>query len=100
MGAPETPVDAGTLYDRYLADCLAGKAESPAVFCERHGMSDATLFARLEALYAVVARPGTAPAPGPPRLQAEQGLPAERVGEFRLLRHLDKGGMGLVFLAE
>lgn len=42
----------------------------------------------------------TAPAPSDrPRVEAEAGLPFEKLGDFRLIRRLGEGGMGVVYLA-
>jgi len=85
------------LYDRYLEDCLAGRAEPPDAFCARHPEA-AGLRKQIEALYRLV---DDSRAAEPEPAQADGGgLPFERLGEFRLIRPLAKGGMGALFLAE
>ena len=80
------------LYDTYLDACLAGTADEPAAFAARHGVDDPDFVAQLQALYDEARRAGTArSAVGP--------LPFEQLGEFRLVRPLDAGGMGLLFEA-
>jgi len=85
------------IYDRYLEDCLAGRAEPPDAFCARHPEA-AGLRKQIEALYRLV-DDSRAAEPEPARADGG-GLPFERLGEFRLIRPLAKGGMGALFLAE
>ncbi len=85
------------LYDRYLEDCLAGRAEPPDAFCERHPGA-AGLRKQIEALYRLVS--DSHAAEPEPAAAGHGGLPFERLGEFRLIRPLAKGGMGSLFLAE
>ena len=85
----DTPLPAEEeLYDRYLDACLSGKVEDPARYCTQHGGSD-ELLARLAPVHGMV-QP----------TEASADLPSERLGEFRLIRRIDSGGMGTVFLAE
>ncbi len=85
------------LYDLYLDACLGGAAEPPDAFCARHPEGGEELRRRIEALYRLV-DDGKAASPEP--RAADRGLPFERLGEFRLLRPLEQGGMGSVYLAE
>ncbi len=87
-------------FDEYLESALRGEAEDVGAFCARHGDSSGELRKRLEAFLSVltVGR-GEAPLPGP-RPSPAAGLPFERLDDFRLLRRLGEGGMGVVFLAE
>src|SRR6185295_11907576 len=95
------------LFDAYLDAALnGGDAPDPDHFLSgQPGASDA-LKDRLAGLRRAAARAKTARAAGAiPRADAasrmvEPGLPFERLGEFRLLRRLDEGGMGSVYLAE
>ena len=55
---------------------------------------------RLSALYEELVRRRPLVGEGLDRRTADPALPFERLGPFRLLRQLDQGGMGTVFLAE
>lgn len=90
---------AESLYDRYLDAALEGRADDPETFLASHPSADATLRARIEALHRVV-RDEDPGCEAHPAIPAADGLPFERLGEFRLLRRLDEGGMGTVYLAE
>jgi len=79
-----------TLYDAYLDACDRGDPEPPEVFLARHPDASAALRASIDALYKGLRE----------QAAAAEEVPFQRLGEFRLLKPLDAGGMGNVFLAE
>jgi tRNA A-37 threonylcarbamoyl transferase component Bud32 len=85
------------LYDAYLDACLEGRAMPPDAFCAEHPDGGPALRRRIEALHRMLDEPRAAL---PAAAAAEPGLPFERLGEFRLIRPLDRGGMGVLYLAE
>jgi tRNA A-37 threonylcarbamoyl transferase component Bud32 len=85
------------LYDLYLDACLDGRAMPPDVFCAEHPDGGPALRRRIEALHRMLLDPRAA---APTAAAAEPGLPFERLGEFRVIRRLDRGGMGVLYLAE
>ncbi|MHC4819169.1 MAG: protein kinase domain-containing protein, partial [Planctomycetota bacterium] len=97
--------DEEELYDLYLDACAKGDAVEPAEFCARHGLGDDLppwlLGLHRMMLDAAIDSPPSDDTRAPrPVLRAEEGLPFERLGEFRLLRRIGHGGMGAVYLAE
>ncbi|MHC4339990.1 MAG: bifunctional serine/threonine-protein kinase/formylglycine-generating enzyme family protein [Planctomycetota bacterium] len=83
------------LYDAYLNSCLEGVVREPESFFRDHPGADSKLRDRVETLFRFLCEDaGAAPR------AAEEGLPFERLGEFRLLQPLDAGGMGTIYLAE
>ena len=93
-----TPGDEeGDLLDAYMDAALGGRPPAPGEFLAgREGVSP-EVRARIEEIHRIAAarRPATAAEAVP----AEPGLPFERLGDFRLLRALASGGMGVVYEA-
>src|SRR5262245_36734573 len=78
--------DEESAFDAYLDRALHGAAPEPGAFAA--GASGA-LRTALERIYKHARGP-----------QTDGELPFERLGDYRLIRRLGGGGMGLVFLAE
>ncbi|HVS09464.1 MAG TPA: bifunctional serine/threonine-protein kinase/formylglycine-generating enzyme family protein [Planctomycetota bacterium] len=77
-------------FDEYLERALGGAAPDPVDFARARGGASPSLLERLARIHRRSARaPWDA-----------GSLPFERLGEFRLVRRLGGGGMGLVFEAE
>lgn len=86
------------LYDAFLDALLAGEAPNPKEFLNQAGVQDFKLADKLQGLLeASRILPATALAPDE---DSVDGLPYQRLGEFRLLSRLGSGGMGAVYLAE
>ncbi len=102
---PERPplgADDEDLFDEYLDAALRGEATDPEAFCRERGEVPGALKSWIEGVHRLLSSDAPSP-PGrtvAPALPAEEGLPYEHLGEFRLLRRLGEGAMGVVYLAE
>ncbi|MCI0588487.1 MAG: bifunctional serine/threonine-protein kinase/formylglycine-generating enzyme family protein [Planctomycetes bacterium] len=96
-GAP-TPDERA--YAEYLDAILRGATEDLDAFLGRHPLVSEALRSRLEALQRMLAGDGDPAATGSVPVPAAGDLPFERIGDFRLIRRLGQGGMGVVYLAE
>src|SRR5689334_8255403 len=89
--------DDDAILDLYLDARLSGADGDPAAFLARHPNVSPEMRARIEAIHAAAK---DAPAPvTAPAAPLPDGRPFERLGDFRLVRRLDEGGMGSVYLA-
>ncbi len=85
------PIDESQLYDAYLDAAMQGEAENPSAYLRRHGVEDASLLDSLKAAQQLV---------DDGRLLEQETIADQRLGDYRLVKRLGKGGMGIVFLAE
>jgi serine/threonine protein kinase/Tfp pilus assembly protein PilF len=84
--------------EEYMAALEAGTAPDRDAFLARHGPLAATLAVCLDGLEMVrAASPGLRPPDGEPAQAPEAH---GRLGDFRLLREVGRGGMGVVYEAE
>jgi len=84
-GERERPLSEDALFDAYLEACRTGSAEEPGAFFARHPQVGSEVRASIEALWAETGARGR--------------IARERIGDCEILRQLDRGGMGLVYLA-
>lgn len=82
-------------FDEYVAAASRGEVPDVDDFCRRHNDTSGRLRRRIEGLRWMLRDDG-APEDGG---ADDDALPFERLGEFKLVRKLGAGGMGLVFLA-
>ncbi len=70
---------------------MDGEVEEPSAYLNRHGIEDASLLQSLKAAQQLVVDG---------RVVEEEQIANQRLGDYRLVSKLGKGGMGIVFLAE
>lgn len=76
-------------FDEYVESALRGDPPDPAQFAASRGIESRALIDALERVFKRSRRSA-----------GDDELPFERIGDYRLIRRLGLGGMGLVFLAE
>jgi len=98
----DDPVEA--LFTRFREAYLVGEAEDPEQFLDRHACCDPELRTRIDNFLRVMralpaaARPAGAMMPSGPA--GKDSLAGQTVGDFRLVREIGRGGMGVVYEAE
>ncbi len=84
----------------YLAELEAGRRPDARVFVQRHAEVAAELRPYLDALDVVHAAGAVIHEPNEERGTPSGALAGEPLGDFRLLREIGRGGMGVVYEAE
>ena len=84
----DSAAELASILDRYMADLQAGRAVDRRQLCAAHPELAAQLEASLAGIEFI--HRATGPAPEPPAT----------LGEFRIIRELGRGGMGVVYEAE
>ncbi|HET6203666.1 MAG TPA: protein kinase [Planctomycetota bacterium] len=97
-GGTSTPDERA--YAEYLDALLRGATDDLDAFLGRHPLVSGALRSRLEALHRMLAGDGDPAATERVPVPAAGDLPLERIGDFRLIKRLGQGGMGVVYLAE
>ncbi|HET6203394.1 MAG TPA: protein kinase [Planctomycetota bacterium] len=87
-------------WEEFLDRVLHGESKDVDELLARHAEAPGPLRERLHALGRMLARDERTAPIAPVDLASDGVLPFERLGDFRLLRRLGQGGMGIVFLAE
>lgn len=91
------------LYGDYLDQVLAGNILSPEAFLAEQGDASPELLERLVAIHTMLQptrSDGQEASSSPESEPGHEGLPFSSLGDFRLIRKLDAGGMGVVYVAE
>ena len=89
--SPTSPDDrANDVFEAWLVRLEAGEQEAPGVVLAAHPEIAAQLRARFDAM-SLMDRALSAP---------EEAGPPERLGDFRIVREIARGGMGVVYEAE
>src|SRR5215475_3928071 len=89
------------LAEEFVARHRRGECPSPAEYVERHPQWAQRIHALFPALLLMEHHKPGASAPGPtPEDDCESAAPLERLGEFRIIREVGRGGMAVVYEAE